>query len=106
MKILWKYLRPHRLLIALSLLLAGSAQLLTLLDPIIFGHIIDQYATNEAELSEAQLIKEISYWLLIALAIAVLARLCKALQDFVTRKAVARFGMQIFNDGLKQTLRL
>lgn len=106
MHILWKYLRPHRPLIALALLLAASAQLLSLLDPIIFGQIIDKYATNKDQLPESELIRSIVYWLLIALGIAVLARLCKALQDYVTRKAVARFGMHIFNDGLKQTLRL
>jgi ATP-binding cassette subfamily B protein len=28
------------------------------------------------------------------------------MQDYFTRKAVALFGMQVFNDGLKQPLRL
>lgn len=106
MKILWKYLKPHRGLIALSLLLAGLAQLLNLLDPVIFGHIIDEYSTNKNNLEERQLITEITYWLLIALGIAIVAKLFKAVQEFITRKAVARFGMGIFNDGLKQTLRL
>lgn len=106
MNILWKYLRPHRLLIACSLLLAASAQLLSLLDPIIFGHIIDKYATNKDHIPENDLISGILYWLSLALGVAILARLCKAVQDYVTRKAVARFGMHIFNDGLKQTLRL
>ena len=106
MKILWKYLKPHRGLIALSLFLAGLAQLLNLLDPVIFGHIIDEYSTNKNNLGERQLITEITYWLLIALGIAIVAKLFKAVQEFITRKAVARFGMGIFNDGLKQTLRL
>ncbi|MBT2561039.1 ABC transporter ATP-binding protein [Pedobacter sp. ISL-68] len=106
MKILLKYLRPHQKLIILSLLLAAAAQLLSLLDPIIFGKIIDDYSTNKHHLSEHQLISEVFYWLLIALAIALVARLCRSIQEFTTRKAVARFGMNIFNDGLKQTLRL
>ncbi|MEN2399093.1 ABC transporter ATP-binding protein [Flavobacterium sp. MC2016-06] len=106
MKILWKYLQPHRNLIFLALFLAGTAQLLTLVDPIIFGKIIDQYATNKYNLAEKELISGILYWLIIALAIGILARLSKAAQDYVTRKAVAAFGMSIFNDGLKQTLRL
>lgn len=106
MHILWKYLRPQRTLVICALLLAGIAQLLTLIDPIIFGRIIDQYATNEQNLPENELIKGILQWLLLALGIAVLARLAKAGQDFITRKTVARFGMNIFNDGLKQTLRL
>ncbi|HEX6430637.1 MAG TPA: ABC transporter ATP-binding protein, partial [Niastella sp.] len=106
MKILWKYLRPHRLLIGCSLILAAGAQLLNLLDPVIFGKIIDQYATNKYNLPENELIRGIIYWLLVALGIAVLAKLLKAAQDYITRKTVARFGMHVFNDGLKQTLRL
>ncbi|TCN58680.1 ABC transporter ATP-binding protein [Flavobacterium circumlabens] len=106
MKILWKYLKPHRNLVFLSLLLAGIAQLLTLVDPVIFGKIIDQYATNKNNLPENELISGIVYWLGIALGISVFARLSKAAQDYITRKAVAGFGMSIFNDGLKQTLRL
>jgi ATP-binding cassette subfamily B protein len=46
------------------------------------------------------------YWLGIAIAIAVVSRIAKAFQEYFTRKAVQLFGMQIFNDGLKQTLRL
>lgn len=106
MAIFWKYLRPHRVLIFWSLLLAAVAQLLNLLDPVIFGQIIDRYATNKYGLAESELLRSIISWLLLALGVAVFARLAKAAQEFFTRKAVARFGMQIFNDGLKQTLRL
>ncbi|WP_158796121.1 ABC transporter ATP-binding protein [Pedobacter sp. L105] len=106
MKILLKYLSPRRTLIIISLLLAGSAQLLSLLDPIIFGKIIDNYSTNKFHLSEQKLISEVTYWLFIALGIAFMARLFKSIQEFTTRKVVAKFGMDIFNDGLKQTLRL
>lgn len=106
MKTLWKYLRPQKRLIILSLLLAGSAQLLTLLDPLIFGKIVDNYAGNPKNLSEKELINSVLYWLGIAVGIAVVAKLAKSCQEYLTRKAVAHFGMNIFNDGLKQTLRL
>lgn len=106
MKVLWKYLKPHRLLIVLSLILAAGAQLLNLLDPVIFGKIIDRFASNKYNLPEHELIPGIIYWLLIALGIAVLAKLLKSSQEYITRKTVARFGMNVFNDGLKQTLRL
>lgn len=106
MKILWKYLKPHRTLIFLSLLLAATAQLLNLLDPLIFGKIIDKYTINKDHLPEKELINGVIYWLLIALGIALMAKLAKAAQEYITRKTVARFGMNIFNDGLKQTLRL
>lgn len=106
MQILWKYLRPHRTLIFFSLLLAGAAQLLSLVDPLIFGKIIDDYATAPGGRSQDELVKGVLFWLGIALAVALLARVAKAFQEYTTRLAVARFGMQIFNDGLRQTLRL
>lgn len=50
--------------------------------------------------------REVIFWLMVAIGIALLARVAKAFQEYTTRKTVARFGMQIFNDGLRQTLRL
>lgn len=106
MRILWQYLKPQQKLVFFSLLLATVAQLLTLLDPIIFGKIIDDYANNIHNRPQQELMRGVITWLLIAIGIALLARLAKAFQEYTTRLAVARFGMQIFNDGLRQTLRL
>ncbi|HYJ38410.1 MAG TPA: ABC transporter ATP-binding protein [Chitinophagaceae bacterium] len=106
MRILWQYLRPHKSIVLLSLLFAGLAQLLSLIDPIIFGKIIDDYAINPKKLPQDQLVRGVLLWLSIAIGISLLARVAKAFQEYITRLAVARFGMQIFNDGLRQTLRL
>ena len=46
MHTLWKYLRPQWRLGALALLLATISQVLALVDPIIFGKLIDEYATK------------------------------------------------------------
>jgi ATP-binding cassette subfamily B protein len=46
MDIPWNYLKPHRKLVIFSLLLAAFSQVLTMVDPLIFGKIIDEYATN------------------------------------------------------------
>lgn len=106
MKILWKYLQPQRAMIFFSLLLAGVAQLLSLIDPVIFGKIIDDYANNRKGRPDNVLIEGVLFWLAVAIGVALLARFAKSFQDYTTRLAVARFGMQIFNDGLRQTLRL
>lgn len=106
MDILWSYLKPYRNLIYLSLLLAGVSQVLTMIDPMIFGKIIDDYTANPRNLPEADLIKGVSLWLAIAVVVALLARVAKAFQEYVTRMVVQKFGMQVFNDGLKHTLRL
>lgn len=106
MKIFWTYMRPHRWMIALSLLLAGIGQVATMADPMIFGKIIDNYALHPGNRTENELVKGVLFWLAIAISVAMVARLSKALQDFVMRLVIQRFGMQVFNDGLKQTLRL
>jgi ATP-binding cassette subfamily B protein len=106
MTILWKYLRPYRWLIALSLALAGVAQLLNLVDPIIFGKLVDEYALHGASKTDHELVSGALRLLGIAVAVALVSRLAKAMQDFVINVVVQKFGMQIFNDGLRQTLRL
>jgi ATP-binding cassette subfamily B protein len=106
MRMLWKYLTPHRGLIALSLLLAGIAQVLALVDPIIFGWIIDRYATNRAGRSADELVTGALGLLALAVAVAIASRFAKAVQEYLTRLVVQKFGTRIFNDGLRQTLRL
>ena len=106
MQVLWNYLKPHRWLVFLSLILAGASQVLTMLDPLIFGKIIDDFTGKTKVHASPNQVKQVLLWLLIATGIALLARLTKAIQEYLMRLVVQRFGMQIFNDGLKRTLRL
>lgn len=106
MKLLWGYFKQQKWWVFLALLLAAAAQLLNLIDPIIFGKIIDDYAMNPRGLPREELVDGVLYWLAIAVAVALAARLARAFQEYFTRLAVQRFGMQVFNDGLRQTLRL
>jgi ATP-binding cassette subfamily B protein len=106
MKILWKYLKPQKWLIVVALIMAALSQLLNLVDPLIFGKIIDDYALNPLNLAESELVAGVLFWLVVAVSVALIARLAKVFQDYFIRLAVQKFGMQIFNDGLKQTLRL
>lgn len=106
MKILWTYLKPYRWWVLLALALAGIAQILALYDPVIFGKIIDQYALNPGNKTEEQLVDGVLKLLAIAIGIALAARLILVFKDYVMRLVVQRFGMQVFNDGLRQTLRL
>ncbi len=55
MHILWTYLRPHRRLALLALLLAAAGQVLALVDPIIFGQIIDRYAIHRVGKTDHEL---------------------------------------------------
>lgn len=106
MTILWTYLKPYRWLAVLALALAGIAQILALVDPIIFGKLIDEYATNPGRKTDSEKINGVLFLLGLAVGVAVLSNITKAFQEYTTRLVVQKFGTDIFNDGLKQTLRL
>ncbi len=106
MKILWRYLKPFRGWLALAMGLAAVAQVLGLVDPIIFGRIIDQFAVNPGGRGEAELLRGALKWLALAVAVGTGARLFHALTDYVTRLIVQKFGLSVFDAGLRQTLRL
>jgi ATP-binding cassette subfamily B protein len=104
MRILWTYLKPHWRLGLLALLFAGIAQVLALVDPIIFGRIIDHVTQRHP--GDADPMPYVMRLLGLAVGVAVLSRLAKALQEYVTRLVVQKLGVAIFNDGLRHLLRL
>ena len=106
MHILWNYLRPHGRLAALALLLAATSQVLALVDPIIFGRIIDRFATKPGVLPDPDMVGGVLRLLALAVVVAILSRLAKAVQEYITRLVVQRLGTAIFNDGLRHLLRL
>ncbi len=106
MKIIWKYLKPFKGLLFLAMGLAAISQVLELIDPIIFGKIIDLYAVNTEGRTEHELIRGAVRLLALAVGIALLARLARAFNEFVTRLVVQKFGLLVFDEGLRHTLRL
>ncbi len=106
MKTLWRYLRPHSGLVALTLLLAGLAQLLALVDPLIFGRIVDRYVLDTEGRPEAELVRGALGWLLVAAAVAFAARLAGALQDYALRLVTQKLGTEMFDDGLRRRFRV
>lgn len=106
MKLLWIYLKPYQWWIFLALVLAGVAQVFNLYDPIIFGKIIDNYTIDPGNMDRDEMVNGVLKLLALAIIIALAAQLASAFKDYVVRLVVQKFGMQIFNDGLRQTLRL
>lgn len=97
MKIIWKYLKPFRGWLFLAMGLAAIAQVLELIDPIIFGKVIDIYAVNTGNRSEQELVSGVLRLLALAVGIALLARLAQTFTDYVTRLVVQKFGLSIFD---------
>jgi len=100
------YLKPFRKWLFLAMGLAAIAQILELIDPIIFGKIIDNYTVNTDGRSEEELVKGVIKLLALAISIALMARLANAFTDYFTRLVVQKFGLSVFDEGLKHTLRL
>ena len=106
MKIIWTYLKPFRKWLFIAMGLAAVAQILELIDPIIFGKIIDNFAVNTGGRSQEDLIRGVLKLLALAIGIALLARLAHAFTEYFTRLVVQKFGLSVFDEGLKHTLRL
>ena len=106
MHTLWKYLKPQWRLALVAMGLAAASQVLALVDPIIFGKLIDGYATQKGAKPDDELVRGALMLLALAVGVALASRATRALQDYAVRMVVQRFGTQIFNDGLRQTMRL
>ena len=79
MNLLRKYLRPQRKLVALALLLAALSQVLALVDPIIFGWLVDGYANQRDVKSNEELVRGALRLLGLAVTVAIASRACKAM---------------------------
>ena len=106
MKLLFTYLRNYRRLIALALFLAAINQCFSLLDPIIFRHVIDDYAAKSSSFSRSEFFKGVLFLLGLALGTAFISRVAKNLQDYYTNVITQRLGAKIYSDGLAHSLEL
>jgi len=106
MKLLFQYLKPYKGLLALALLLAAINQSFSMMDPIIFGKIIDEYATKANTMSESQFINGVLLMLGASIGVAMMSRIAKAFQDYFTNVIVQKFGAKLFTDGLEHSMAL
>jgi ATP-binding cassette, subfamily B, bacterial len=106
MKLLFSYLRQYWKLVVLALFLAAINQIFSLLDPFIFRHVIDQYATRYQEYTTAQFFRGVSLLLAAAIGVAFVSRVAKNFQDYFINVIVQRMGAQIYSDGLRHSLEL
>ncbi len=106
MDILYGYLRKYWQLVALALVLATINQVFSLLDPLIFRHIIDSYATRYKDYTTGQFIRGVSLLLGAAVGVAFISRVAKNFQDYFVNVVVQRLGAEMYSDGIRHSLEL
>src|SRR5215203_2084330 len=106
MDILYGYLRNYWKYVGLALALAATNQIFSLLDPLIFRHIIDEYATRYKDYTTQQFIRGVALLLGAAVGVAFVSRVAKNFQDYFVNVIVQRLGAQMYSDGIRHSLEL
>ena len=115
MKTLVGYLNPYRWQLALAMLLAAINQVFSLLDPTIFGKIIDFLNTSgviskgfviHPVVNKDFFLKHIAVLMGMSIGVAMVSRIAKSFQDYVVNVVVQKFGAKVFTDGLQHSMRL
>jgi len=104
MRVLYGYLKPHRLLVLLALGLAVTSQVFSLLDPLIFRYIIDQYATRYDRYTASQFTRGVLLLLSASVGVNLLSRVALNFQDYVVNVVSQRLGAQLYTDGIRHSL--
>jgi ATP-binding cassette subfamily B protein len=105
-RLLFNYLRGYWGLVALALVLATINQVFSLLDPLIFRHVIDEYATRFQEYSTGEFFRGVSLLLGAAVGVAFVSRVAKNFQDYFINVITQRLGAQLYSDGIRHSLEL
>ncbi|MCW3117400.1 MAG: transporter ATP-binding protein [Chitinophagaceae bacterium] len=128
MKILLKYLKPHKWLVVLTLVLACINIGFSLFDPIILGKLINLANTHQSlPVPQKQfnwhdyLFLRMDYvnkngqkdhlygviWLLTAsITVAMVSRIAKNFQDYFLNVIIQKFGDKVFTEGLQHAMKL
>lgn len=110
MNILLQYLRPHKWLVLLVLLLAACNMGFSLIDPIIFGKLLNfafAYTKNKAAYQPfAKFAAPVLTLLGASVGVAMVSRIAKNFQDYFLSVVVQKFGARVFTDGLQHAMKL
>src|SRR6266542_5071290 len=121
MKILLRYLRPHRFLVGLVLLLAALNIGFSLVDPILFGKLInlanrfresimhkDAIPVTRDQFFNSFSWKAPGVWFIVicSISVAMISRIAKNFQDYFLNVVIQKFGAKVFTDGLQHAMKL
>jgi ATP-binding cassette subfamily B protein len=106
MKLLGGYLQRYWRIVVLALFLAAANQIFSLLDPLIFRYVIDNYATKFRQYSTMQFVRGVTVLLVAAMGVAFMSRVAKAFQDYFVNVITQRVGADLYSDGIRHSLEL
>ncbi|MCC7042781.1 MAG: ABC transporter ATP-binding protein [Acidobacteria bacterium] len=106
MRLLARYLADYWRLVLLALALAAINQIFSLLDPLIFRHVIDEYATRFSEYTTGEFFRGVSVLLGAAVGVAFVSRVAKNFQDYFINVITQRLGARLYADGIQHSLEL
>jgi ATP-binding cassette, subfamily B, bacterial len=106
LKLLIDHLKKHGHLVLFALLLAAVNQVFSLLDPLIFRHIIDGYATKFHDYTTAQFLRGVSLLLGAAVGVAFVSRVAKNFQDYYVNVVTQQVGAELYALGVEHSLSL
>lgn len=106
MSLLVTYLKKYWKLCVAVLLLATINQVFSLLDPLIFRHIIDEYATNYDAYTLSEFARGVLRLLLLAVGVAFVSRVAKNFQDYFLNEVTQKIGAELYSNGVKHSLAL
>src|SRR5436309_10588424 len=106
MRLLYTYLRRYWTLVVLALVLAAINQIFSLLDPLIFRQVIEDYATRYREYTTGQFFRGVILLLAAAVGAAFVSRVAKNFQDYFVNVVTQRLGADLYSDGVRHSLEL
>jgi len=106
MQLLIEYLKHYWKIVLLALVLATINQVFSLLDPWIFRHVIDDYATRFHDYTQEMFFKGVGLLLLAAVGVAFVSRVAKNFQDYYVNVITQRLGAKLYADGISHSLKL
>jgi ATP-binding cassette subfamily B protein len=106
MRLLIGYLRPHRNLVILALVLAAINQVFSLLDPAIFRHVISDYAARPERFTTDHhaFLVGVSRLFGLMVGAAFVSRIAKNFQDYCLNVITQRVGARLYADGIRHSL--
>lgn len=106
MEILSSHVGRYKWVLLLVVFLASINQVFSLLDPLIFRHIIDDYATKFDIYTKYEFFKGIFYLLFLSVGVAFVSRVAKNFQDYFLNNVTQRIGAEIYSEGVQHSLAL